>query len=120
MTRNTLLSNEKKEKWIEEYVERETDVARKRVQDIETAIMQEMKDMTTAESKGAMYKMTTTTLNEKLNAIGDSLSNLADSDNEQDVEDEEDDEDDTELCKLSDDDKPGWVMGTISKQYSTA
>jgi len=34
------LSNEVKEKWIEDYVERETAEARKRVQDAETAIMQ--------------------------------------------------------------------------------
>jgi len=50
-----------------------------------------------------------------LNAIGDSLSDLASSDDEQDGEDEEDDEEDTELGKLSDDDEPGWVMGTITK-----
>jgi hypothetical protein len=50
-----------------------------------------------------------------LNAIRDSLSNLASSDDEQDGEDEEDDEEDTELGKLSDDDEPGWVMGTITK-----
>jgi len=50
-----------------------------------------------------------------LNAIGDSLSDLASSDDEQDGEDEEDDEEDTELSKLSDDDEPGWVMGTITK-----
>jgi hypothetical protein len=49
-----------------------------------------------------------------LNAIGDNLSNLATSDDEQDGDDEEDEEDDTELGKLSDD-EPGWVMGTISK-----
>ena len=49
-----------------------------------------------------------------LNAIGDSLSDLASSDNEADPEDEEDDED-TEQGKLSKDDVPGWVMGTISK-----
>ena len=50
-----------------------------------------------------------------LNAIGDSLSDLASSDEEQDGEDKEYDEDDTELGKLSDDYEPGWVMGTISK-----
>jgi len=49
-----------------------------------------------------------------LNAIGDSLSDLASSDGEQDGEDEKDDDEDTELGKLSDD-EPGWVMGTISK-----
>jgi len=50
-----------------------------------------------------------------LNPIGDSLSNLASSNEEQDGGDKEYDEDDTELGKLSDDDEPGWVMGTISK-----
>jgi len=49
-----------------------------------------------------------------LNAIGDSLSDLASSDNEEDAEDEEED-DDTEQGKPSEDDEPGWVMGTISK-----
>ena len=42
-----------------------------------------------------------------LNAIGDSLSDLVSSNDEQDGEDEEDDEEDTELGKLSDDDEPG-------------
>ena len=82
---------------------------RKRVQYAETAIMEELKDMTTATEKPEK------TFAEMLNAIGDSLSDLASSDDEQDGEDEEDDEEDTELGKLSDDDEPGWVMGTISK-----
>jgi len=43
------LSNEEREKWIEDFVERETAVARKRVQDAETANMQ---DMMTAETGG--------------------------------------------------------------------
>ena len=45
------LSNEEREKWIEDCVERETAVARKRVQDTETVIMQ---DMTTAANEGAI------------------------------------------------------------------
>jgi len=45
-------------------------------------------------------------------AIGDSLSHLASSDNGEDGEDEDEE---TELGKLSEDDEPGWVMGTISK-----
>ena len=56
-----------------------------------------------------------TIFEEMLNAIRDSLSDLASSEDEEDVEDEDDDEQDTELGKLSEDDKPGWVMGTISK-----
>ena len=48
------------------------------------------------------------------NASGDILSDLAISDDEEDGDDDEDEED-TELGKLSEDDEPGWVMGTISK-----
>jgi len=49
-----------------------------------------------------------------VNAIRDSLSDLGSSDNEEDAEDEEDN-DDAEQGKLSEDDEPGWVMGTVSK-----
>jgi hypothetical protein len=49
-----------------------------------------------------------------LNAITDSLSNLASSQDEEDGEDEDDDEEDTGLHKLSEDDEPCWVMGNIS------
>jgi len=90
-------------------------MARKRVQDAETAIMQELKDMTTAESAGATNRKPETTFEEMLNAIGVNLSDFASSENEKDGEDEEDDEEVTELCRLSDDDEPGWVMGTIPK-----
>ena len=109
------LSNKEREKWIKDYVKREIAVARKRVQDAETAVMQELKDMTTAESAGGTTRKPETTFEEMLNAIGDSLSDLATSDNQQDGEDEEDEEEHTELSKLSDD-EPGWVMGTISKK----
>ena len=50
-----------------------------------------------------------------LNSIRVSLSNLSSSKDEEDGEDEDDDEEDSELGKLSNDDEPGWVMGTISK-----
>jgi hypothetical protein len=50
-----------------------------------------------------------------LHAIGDSVRDLGSSDEEQVGEDEEDDEEDTELGKLSNDDEPGWVVGTMSK-----
>jgi len=49
-----------------------------------------------------------------LNAIVDSLSDLACSDHEKDTEVEQDDETNTELGKLSEDDELSWVMGTIS------
>jgi len=50
-----------------------------------------------------------------LNAIRDSLSDLASSEDEVDGEDEDDDQQDTGHGQLSEDDKPAWVMGTISK-----
>jgi hypothetical protein len=46
-------------------------------------------------------------------AIGESLSDLARSDDGEDGEDDDDEE--TDQVKLSDDDEPGWVMGTIAK-----
>ena len=42
------------------------------------------------------------------------MSDNASSNNEEDGEDEQDEED-AKLGKLSEDDEPGWVMGTISK-----
>ena len=108
------LSNEKKEQWIEDYVERETAVARKRVEDAETVSKQKQQDMSNVEKAGLTTRQPEKTLEEKLNAIRDSLSDLASSDDEEDTEDEEDD-DDTEQGKLSKDDKPSWVMGTLSK-----
>jgi len=110
-----LFSNEEKEKLIEDYVERETAVARYQVQDAETVIMQELKDMTTAENAVATTRKPDTMFEEMLNAIRDSLSDLASSNDEQSREDMEDDEEDTELGKLRDDDETGWVMGTIFK-----
>ena len=96
-------------------MERETAVAKKRVQDAETAIIQELHDMTTAENTGATTRKPNTMFKEIQKPIGDSLSDLASSDDEQSVEDEGDDEEDTELGKQSDDDETGWVMGMISK-----
>jgi hypothetical protein len=106
------VSNEEKEEWIEDFVERGTAQATKRVQDTETAIMQ---DMTTAENGGATTGKPETTLEEMLNVTRDSLCDLATSDDKQDAEDEQDAEEDTELGKLSDDDEPGWVLSRITK-----
>jgi len=41
------------------------------------------------------------------------VGDLASSEDEEDGEDEDDDEEDKELGRLSEDDKPGWVIGTI-------
>jgi hypothetical protein len=108
-----LLRNEEKEKWIADYFERETAGARKRVEDTRAAVQQEQDDMTHAEIAGLTSREAEKTFEEMLAAIGDSLSVLASSDNGEDGEEEGDEE--TEQGRLSEDDKPGWVMGTITK-----
>ena len=95
-------------------MERETAMARKRVEKAETAIKQKQKDMSNVEKVGLTTRKPEKTFEEILNAIGDSLSHLASSDNEEDAGDEEE-ADDTEQGKLSEDYEPGWVIGTITK-----
>ena len=107
------LSNEEKAKWIEDYVDRETAGARKRVDDAGAAVQQEQDDMTHAEIAGLMSREPEKAFEEMLAAIGDSLSDLASPDDGEDREDEDDEE--TDQGKQSDDDKHGWVMGTITK-----
>jgi len=109
------LGNEEKQKWIEDYVERETAVARKRVEDAETAIEKEQDDMRNAEKAGLTSTKPETTFVEMSNVIGDYLCDLASSDDGEDGEDEDDDEEDPAEGKLSEDDEPGWGMGIISK-----
>ena len=103
---------EEKEKWSVDYVARETAVAREWIQDAETAIMEEQENMRNVKYIRSTTTKTETTFEEMLNAVGDSLSDLASADVEEDGEDE-DDEEDLERGKLSEDDQPGWVMGTI-------
>jgi hypothetical protein len=74
-----------------------------------------MQDMMTAANGGVTTGKPKIMFEQMLNANGDSLSDLASSDDEQDGEDEEDYEEDIQRSKLSDDDEPGWVMGTITK-----
>jgi hypothetical protein len=103
------------EKWIKDYVEGETTVARAQVQDTETAIMQVLEAVTTAGNAEEPTKKPATTIEDILNAIGESLSDLASSNVEQNGEHEESDDEDPEHGRLGDDDEPCRVMGTISK-----
>jgi len=66
-----------------------------------------------AEIAGLTNKEPEMTFEEMMVAIGDSLSDLACSDDGENGEDEDDEE--TERGKLCEDDEPGWVMGTITK-----
>jgi len=106
------LTNEEREKWIVDYIEREPAVARQALEDAETAIALEQGDGWIAANVGWKIWQPEHTFVEMMLAIGDSLSDLASSNNEQDWED--DDEEDTELGQLSDDDEACWVVvGTI-------
>jgi hypothetical protein len=98
-----LLSNEQKQKQMKDNVERETAVARTRIQDAERPIMHEPKDMTTADSTRVTTRKPETTFEEMLNTMRDSLSDLVASDDEQDGEDKEHDVENTAFGKLSDD-----------------
>jgi len=108
-------SNEETKILIEGYVERETAVAGKRVEDAETAINKEQDDMRNAEMAGLTTTKPETTFEEMLNAIIYSLSDHASSNHGEDEEGEDDDEEHPALGKLSKDDEPGWVMGRITK-----
>jgi hypothetical protein len=112
--RETLFSsNEQKGKWIHHYVERVTAVAKKRVTDAEAVVQQRQDNMRHAVILGLTSREPEKTFAKLLVAVGDSLSDLASSDDGEDGEDEDDEE--TEQGSLSKDDEPCWVMGTITK-----
>ena len=97
---------------MEDDVERETAGARKRVEDAEAAVQQKQEDMKHAEITGLTNKEPAKTFQEMMVGIRDSLSDLASSN---DGEDGEYHNEETQQGKLSEDDEPSWVMGTITK-----
>jgi hypothetical protein len=110
-----VFSNDERENRIEVYLEQETAVATKQVQDAETVMMQDEEHTENVEKGRSTTTKPEITFEGMLNAIGDNLSALTSSWDEQDGEDKDDDEEDTGHGKLSEDDEPGWVMGQISK-----
>jgi len=69
-------SKEEKDKWIEDYVERATAGARKRVEDAEAAVQQELEDMKHAEIAELTNRVPKKSFEEMMVAIGDSLCDL--------------------------------------------
>jgi hypothetical protein len=88
-------------------VEPKTTVARKRVQDAETAMMQEQEHMGNDENGRSTTTKPETTFEEKLYAIGESLSDVECADDEEDEEVEDDEEADTRHGELSENDESG-------------
>jgi len=77
--------------------------------------MHEQEHMSNVKKARSSITLPHTSCEEMLNAIVDSVSDLASPEDEDDGEDEDDDEEDTELAQLSEDDEPGWLMGTIAR-----
>jgi len=86
--------------------------ARKWVEDAKGAVQPELDNITHAEIACLTSRDHDKTFEEMLVAIGDSLSDLASSDYGVDEQDEDDIV--TEHGKLSEDDEPGWLIGTIT------
>jgi len=97
------------------FVDRETTTARKRVEEVATAIKQEPEAVKTAAIVELTTTMTEETFGEILNAMVDSLSNIARSLDVEDVKDKGGEEEHTERGMLCEDDNPVWVIDTISK-----
>jgi len=110
-----LTGKEENERLIKDYVDRETAVQNMQVELAVTAIMQGQEDMRNAEKLGLETRKHKKAFREVFNAMGDSISDLESSDNEEGGEGKEDDDEDTELGKMSEYDEPSWVMGTISQ-----
>lgn len=96
-------------------MDRQTAVARKHVEDAETAIMLEQEDMWNAENAGSTATKPETIFEEMLNAIGNRVSNLARFDDREDGEYENDDDEYHPPGNLSKDDNPDWATGTLFK-----
>jgi len=107
------LSNQENKKWIEDYVERETAVARRRVEVTEATIRQGQDDAEGAENGGFTTGEPEKMFHEMIIPIGDSLSDIASSDHGEDGENEADEQ--TEQWQLKEVDKPSWEMGAITK-----
>jgi len=76
-------------------------------------VQHEQGDLKHAEITGLTTREPELICEEMIVAIGVSLSDLASSGSGENGEDEDGEE--TEQGKLSEDDEPGWVMGTITK-----
>jgi len=101
------------EEWIANYVEGETNGARKLVEDAEAPVQQEQQDMKDAEIVELTKRESEKTLDEMMVATGDSLFDLASSNDREDGKNEDDEV--SKQGKLSEDNEPGWVLGTITK-----
>ena len=109
------LSHKENEKWIEDYVHRDTTMATKQVEDAETVNQQQQDDMTNDQKALMTTRKPEETIALLLNPLRDSLRDVTCSDDKEDTEEEEVDDDDTVLGRLSNDYKPGCVIQIFSE-----
>lgn len=107
-----ILRNEEKEIWIADEIERETAVARQRVEDAVAVIREEQEDTQPADTTGLTTMEPQKMYHEMMVAIGDILTDIASSDYGKDLEDDNNDE--SEQGQLTENDEPGCVMHTIT------
>jgi hypothetical protein len=105
---------QEKEKWIKDYISMDTAGARIQVEDAHAAVRKELEDTETTENVGLTTTEPEKMCPEMMVAIRGSLSHIASLNHGEDGEDEDDA--DTEQDKISENDKPGWVMGTVAKR----
>jgi hypothetical protein len=110
------LSNKQAEQWIENYVERQTAGARIQVEDAAAEVQQAQEHMNHAQNAGFGTRVPEMHYEGMQFVISDCLSHLACSDN---GEDGEDDDEDIEQGKIGEGDKPGCVIGKMSKLDSS-
>jgi len=90
-------SNEEKAKWIEDYVERYSAGAKKIAEDAETAVQQGQKETMKGENVGLTNRQPEKNFQKMMFAVGDSLRDLASSENGPDADDgDNEDEEETE------------------------
>jgi hypothetical protein len=87
--------------------------ARWRVEETDALVTKQQEDLEAVENAGLTTREHEIMFLEMMVANRDSLYDIASSNNGEDGDSGNDE--DTEQGKLSEDDKPGWVMGTISK-----
>jgi hypothetical protein len=105
------MGKEEKERWIANYVERETLAARKRVEEAQAAVQQAQNKSEQIENELPAVERQQPTFEQMLDAIGDSLSDIASSDDDYDEEEEEEDDDEDSVAE--DEAETGWVAGSI-------
>jgi hypothetical protein len=113
------MSEDQREKWIENYVERETQVARQRVEAADAAVNEDMENEYGAPPAVRTKKRT---FEELLALVGDDLDNVVPSDDDDDDDDEEEPDEDEDEKEWADDDDfvPGQMDKTTMAEIAAA